>query len=202
MDVEQPNGRARRSQRGTADRMPRRSSDRVEDAVAWLFSSLALLTVVVACVVGVTAAGTAAERARIEARERVPVRVILLEPAEVLPAADGTSLPTPIEVRARWILPDGSERTAPVTTAVRSEAGAELRKWVDTAGRPVSPPMSSTTGLLESVLAGVAIALGGWLTLLVTWWGLRGCTGARNAARWTREWRQVEPVWSGRLPWQ
>lgn len=191
MDAERPDGR-----------IPRRLTDRVEDAVAWLLISLALLTGVVAFVVGAAQATQGSERARLEARERVPVRVILLERADVTPSPDGMSLPVPVDVPARWILPDGSERVAPVATAVRNEAGAELRKWIDRSGRPVPAPSSTTTGLLEAVLAGVAITLAGWLTLLVTWWGVRRGTAARNAAGWAREWHAIEPSWTGRLPWQ
>lgn len=182
--------------------MPRRATDRVEDVVAWLLISLALLIGVVAVVVGTSAADAGNERARSEARERIPARVILLERADVLPAPDGMSLPAPVTVPARWVLPDGSERVAPVTTGLRNEAGAELTKWVDRSSRPVRAPVSPTTVLLEAVLSGVAVALTGWLVLTATWWGVRRWAGARNAARWARRWRDVEPHWSGRLPWE
>jgi hypothetical protein len=180
--------------------MPRRPTDRLEDAVAWVLATLALVTAVVAIGVGSAQRDAGAERARAEAAERTPVQIVLLERANVLPPVDGVSAPAPAQVPARWIEPDGSERIASFSTSVSRPAGTELTKWVDRDGRLVPPPSQVTTVTIGAVLTGAGIALAGWVALLGVWLLVRRWTGLRNAARWARDWRRVEPRWSGRLP--
>jgi hypothetical protein len=180
--------------------MPRRPTDRLEDVVAWVLATLALVTAVVAIGVGGAQREAGAERARAEATERTPVRIVLLERANVLPPVDGASAPVPVQVPARWIDRDGAERVAAFTTTVSRAAGTELTKWVDRDGRLVPPPSQVATVTVGAVLTAVGIAVGGWVALLCVWLLVRRWTGVRNAARWAREWRRVEPRWSGRIP--
>lgn len=185
-----------------AGRMPRRPTDRVEDAAAWLLTSAAFLVAIAAVLMGTSEAARGDERVRAEARDRVPLRVVLLEAALPAPAPDGYSLPQPVDVAARWTLPDGSERLAPVTTSVRAPAGSELTRWVDRLGRPVAAPRQVSSVLLDAVLRAVVVALCGGLAIVTTWRGVRRFTAARNAIRWERDWRRIEPRWSGRPPWR
>jgi hypothetical protein len=180
--------------------MPRRPTDRLEDVVAWVLATLALVTAVLAIGVGGAQHEAGAERARAETAERRPVRIVLLERANVLPAVDGASAPVPVQVPARWIEPNGTERVAAFTTSVSRPAGTELTKWVDRDGRLVPPPSKVSTVTVGAVLMGAGIALVGWVALLGVWLLVRRWTGVCNAARWAREWRRVEPRWSGRHP--
>jgi hypothetical protein len=168
--------------------------------VAWVLVTLALVTTVVAIGVGGAQREAGTARAKAEAAERTPVRIVLLERATVLPPLDGASAPVPVQVPARWIGPDGDERVAAFTTSISRPAGTELTKWVDRDGRLVPPPAQATTVAVGAMLTGAGITLGGWMALLCVWLLVRRWTGARNAAWWAREWRRVEPRWSGRLP--
>jgi hypothetical protein len=177
--------------------MPRRPTDRLEDAVAWLVVSLALLVALAGVVVGATSASDGRERATAERHERVPVRVVLLEPAVVTPSTDG--LPVAVAVRGRWLLPRGQQRVAPIVTATSEPAGAALTGWVDRAGNPVPAPGDPSLAVVGGVLRGLLVLAVGWFLLALAWWRVRRWTAARNAQRWARGWARVEPAWSGRL---
>jgi hypothetical protein len=52
--------------------------------------------------------------------------------------------------------------------------------------------------VFSAVAAGVAVAMLGALLLGLAWCGARCAVTARNHAAWERQWRLVEPQWSGR----
>ena len=49
-----------------------------------------------------------------------------------------------------------------------------------------------------AVAAATAVSLGGILLLVFAWMGIRAAVLATNCSAWEREWRLVEPRWSGR----
>lgn len=198
MAADLPDRRFRPARPPAAGRIPRRVTDRVEDALAWLLTSIALLAVVAGVVAGVTIARDGAERARAEAQQRTQVQVVLLEAAEVVAAPDGFAEPVAVQVSARWLLPDGTQRVAPVSVGGSAAAGAVLTRWVDDAGNPAAAPSGSGAALLDGVLHGVLVVLLGWAGTGLSWWAVRRWAAVRNSAGWARGWRQVEPVWSGR----
>lgn len=202
MPADQPDRRSRPAPPLSGARLPRRLTDRVEDAVAWLLSSAALLVGMVAVVVGMSVVRDGEVSARVEARERVQVRVVLLADADIAPAPDGYSVAQAVEVPGRWLLPDGSERVAPVRTDERAAAGTEVSRWVDRSLRPVPAPAGEGRALVDGILRAILVGLLGWAGVLLSWLGVRRWTAACNATGWAREWRRVEPTWSGRLPWQ
>jgi hypothetical protein len=175
-----------------------RVADRVEDAVAWLLASLALLVVVIAYGVGTAGHADVLERARTEASQRFAVRAVLLEPSGVMPAADGIPV-IPQEVRARWTSAGGAAVTGTISVTVRGPAGAEVPLWVDRAGQVVKPPQTAAGAVITGWARGVGTALFGWCALLLVWWAVRRSVAARNAAGWDRDWARVEPAWSGRV---
>jgi hypothetical protein len=199
LDVEQPAERSGPRPLRPRGRLPRRRTDRVEDVAAVVLASVAIVMGLVAFWVGRAGQTAQMERAVAEAAERVPVRVVLLAPAEVLPAVDGVGTPIPVQVPARWTAPDGSERLGVVTVGFRSPAGTELPKWVDRrTGGIVAPPVPAAGAGWVGVLGGLGVALVGWLVLGCAWWGVLRWTGVRNDAAWAREWADIEPRWSGR----
>lgn len=143
MEVEQPD-RRRRTARSPRPR--RRIPDQVEDAVAWLMVCLAIVVAVLAFGTGRAAHDDVMDRARAEAAQRVAARAVLLEPAEVLPAADGAVLPD--EVAARWITPGGAEATGEVLVGSRLAAGAEIDVWLDRSGRIVRAPVTAASAVV------------------------------------------------------
>ena len=181
MDVDRSHRRRRR--------IRARATDRVEDAVAWLLAALALSTVLLAFAVGGAGYAAAQDRARAEAAERVAVRAVLGEPATGY---------GPQQLPARWTGPDGIAVTGRVPVRDQRPAGAEVRVWLDRAGHVTDPPMPESAAAVVGWIRGLLVALCGWALLGLAWVGVRRTVAARNAAAWARDWRRVEPSWSGR----
>jgi hypothetical protein len=72
-----------------ATTMPRRTTDLVEDAAAWILISASVFLLAVALVAGVGAHAQASERLRTEPGERTRVTDTLLATAPLVPAESG-----------------------------------------------------------------------------------------------------------------
>jgi hypothetical protein len=184
VEVDRPDRRRR-----PVRRFPQRTTDRVEDAAAWLLMVLALITVVGAAAIGVAGWSDAMDRVRAEAADRSQVRAVLVEAA--------TSVGVH-QVVATWTGRDGVAVTGPVPVRDRRPAGAEVRVWLDGAGRVTSAPVEPGAAVAVGWVRGVLAALCGWSLLALAWAGVRRVVELRNAAAWGRQWARVEPTWSGR----
>ncbi|MDT7710521.1 MAG: hypothetical protein QOG20_6128 [Pseudonocardiales bacterium] len=169
----------------------RRVTDRVEDAAAWAFAALALLTVLVAVTVGQAGHASAMDRSRAETASRTPIRAVLLDAATV----DG-----PQQARARWTGADGVEVTGDVPVHESGPAGTVVQVWLDADGRVTSAPLSARVAEATGLVRGILTALSGWALLALAWNGLRRLVERRNTAAWERDWERVEPEWCGRVP--
>ena len=168
-----------------------RATDRVEDAAVWLLIALALITVLGALAVGAAGYAEGMDRVRAEAAVRTTAVAVLAEPA--------TSV-GPQQVRATWTGPGGVAVDGRVPVRGRLAAGTGVRVWIDDRGRVTSAPMDAGAAVVMGWVRGVLAALCGWSVLALAWVGVRRAVAARNAAVWAREWRRVEPSWSGRAP--
>ncbi|HEV8555675.1 MAG TPA: hypothetical protein VGR06_04660 [Actinophytocola sp.] len=75
-----------------------------------------------------------------ERRGRRPATATLIRDApEATGAGDLITAVSP--VRARWTLPDGTERTGTVKASNGTRAGAPVPIWLDGAGNPVDAPV-------------------------------------------------------------
>lgn len=174
-----------------------RGTDRFEDFVAWLLTSLAAGTVLLAIGVGQMGHDHALLRASTESAARTPAGATLLEDADGTLLADGSR---PRTALARWTTPDGREVQGRVVVTTRHVAGDVVPVWLDRTGRLVAAPISPASASVVGWTWGVAVVLGGWAVLALLWTGVRAWTTHRNAATWAREWAMVEPTWSGRVP--
>jgi hypothetical protein len=77
-------------------------------------------------------------------------------------------------------------------------AGTPVRVEVDGTGRVGIEPPSPGDAVFSAVAAATAVTLGGILLLVFAWMGIRAAVLATNCSAWEREWRLVEPHWSGR----
>jgi hypothetical protein len=176
------------------DRMPRRWTDLVEDAVAWALIVLSLLTVLVALIVGVGAYGDTANRARADERKPTMVTATVLESVPMLAVEQ-----PPSDVPVSWIGPDGQSRTGIVTVLAGTMAGAEISIWVDRTGARVPAPQTTKLDAVgAALLSGFGVLLAGETALGAVWVLVRRATAAANARRWEREWKTVGRSWGKR----
>jgi hypothetical protein len=174
-------------------RLPRRATDRVEDAAAWALTAAALFVLLGAVLGGVGLYGGAVDRAHQAAQERTPVAAVLVDAPALHEAPGSLTLRS-----AHYVDAAGIEHDIVVEAAEWSPAGATVRAWVDREDRVVDAPLTSLDAVMLSVSAAVGIAIVGGLVLGLAWLGLRRWLDCRNAADWGREWARVEPEWRGR----
>ncbi len=172
----------------------RRTTDRIQDMAAWLLLVAGMLLIVISCTVGLGTSGRMAERARIEAQDRVPAVARLLADSEALTGEYATR--TRVMVAASWQDQRGVEHTGPVSAPQGLQAGHTARIWIDRTGAAVSAPTSTTDVLVCSAIAAGLVLAFGASALAVLWLLVRRATLAYNCAQWEREWREVAPVWS------
>jgi hypothetical protein len=174
-----------------------RSTDRIEDFVAWVLTTCAAAMLLVALAIGQLGYDVTQVRASAEAAARTPARATLLEDVDSTVLGDGSR---PRTALARWTTPDGRDTQGRVIIAARHAMGDTVPVWVDRTGRLVPAPMTASSATVVGWTWGVAVVLGGWATLALLWTAVRAWTARRNAASWAREWALVEPSWSGRVP--
>jgi hypothetical protein len=190
--------RLTRAERISTRRIPRRGTDWLEDAAAWVLISLGLLGAVLSIIAGMQVHGSLLERAQLESSARTPVRAVLLQDAPVIPSADDQENGPMVQVPVRWVDTDGTERVDEATVSGLPRAGDTVRLWADRDHHLVPPPTNADDAAAAGVVAaGISLFLSVAL-LLMLWCGVRHYAFTRNRARWEREWAEVEPRWSGR----
>jgi hypothetical protein len=190
--------RLTRAERISTRRIPRRGTDWLEDAAAWVLISLGLIGAALSIIAGMQVHGNLLERAQLESSARTPVRAVLLQDAPVIPSADDQENGPMVQVPVRWVDTDGTERVDEATVSGLPRAGDTVRLWADRDHHLVPPPTTADDAAAAGVVAaGISLFLSVAL-LLVLWCGVRHYAFTRNRARWEREWAEVEPRWSGR----
>jgi hypothetical protein len=175
-------------------KMPRRGTDRFEDAAAWVLMSLGLVLLMVAAMVGVgTRAGTIERSATVRATHTEVTATVLADvPVLATRGATMTGLGAP----ARWVGPDGVAHEAMVWVPSGTPAGTEVRAWLDRDGRVGQGPTSEAEALLIGVLASFFTVLVGGILLGGVWVTVRMLTDVRNARGWEQEWARIGPDWT------
>jgi hypothetical protein len=175
-------------------RLPRRSTDRLEDAAAWILAAAGLFMLLWAVLGGVGVYGDAVDRGRAAERDRVQVDAVLITAAELVDGGPGSLTLRP----ARYVDSAGREQEIRATVAGRPPVGTTVHVWVNGEGKVVPAPLSRMDAFVLGVAAATGIGILGGSVLGGLWVALRRWVDHRNVAGWAREWAQIEPVWSGR----
>ena len=175
------------------DRLPRRRTDRLEDAAAWVLTAAALFVLLAGVLGGVAVRRDASDSGKVAQQERTPVGAVLVSDGTV-PYGPGLESLRP----ARYLDAGGKERAVLVTVVGQPPAGTVVRVWVHRDGRVVSSPPDGLDALVLGAIAAAGMVIIGWAVLVALWMTVRRRLAVRNAAEWTREWAEVEPRWSRR----
>ena len=176
-------------------KMPRRSTDHFEDAVAWVLMSLGLVLLLIAVMTGVGTRAGVIERAEAVRTTHTEVVATLLADAPVLPTPDGAAA-RQLWARAGWVGTDGAHREDMVLVRAGAPVGTAVTVWVDREGRIGPIPTSNTEALLAGMLTGIFTLLVGGFVLCGIWVAARRVTLACNIRRWEREWARIGPEWT------
>ena len=175
------------------DPLPRRRTDRLEDAAAWMLTSAALFVLLAGVLGGMAVRRDAVDSGRVAQQERTPVGAVLVSDGTI-PYGPGLESLRP----ARYLDAGGRERDVLVTVVGRPPEGTVVRVWVHRDGRVVSSPPDGLDALVLGVTSAAGIVIIGWVVLVGLWLTVRRRLAVHNAAEWTREWAEVEPRWSRR----
>ena len=178
--------------RPVPDRPLRRLTDRVQRAAGWVLVLAGLVTLLVAALTAASAYRDGLDRVQHDAAARTTVVGVLLDDAS--PVGAGTQRP----VRVSYVDLAGRAHVGQVPVTGRLLAGTPVRVEVDGDGRVGVEPPSRGDAVLSAVTAAVGVILLGGVLLVLSWIGIRQAVAARNHVAWEREWRRIEPQWSGR----
>jgi hypothetical protein len=138
-----------------------RTSDRVQAGLLVFAVLLVLAALPVAASIGsetyVRQQGESAQQ--IGERTRVTATLLADGPDITVNSRSGvvgTGRPTD----ATWLLPDGTRHVGTVVADEGTLKGHTLDIWVDRAGSPVDPPLSSAGAVIDAVVLGLALWLG------------------------------------------
>ncbi|WP_214404360.1 Rv1733c family protein [Pseudonocardia lacus] len=181
---------------GRPDRLPRRGTDRLEDAAAWLLMIAGLLLVVLAVTAALGVGASATARARAETAERVEVPATVLRDAPEVAVLPGAGLPR-VLTDVTWTEPDGTSRTGAALAPALTRAGQPVTVWLDRSGQPVDEPFDEASAGIAAVAVCVFVLMAGAVVLTTAWIGVRHGIAVLNGRGWEREWERVGPEWTG-----
>ena len=120
-------------------------------------------------------------------------------PAVLLATAPTSGYPGYLpQVRARWTVPGGAQRTGVVPALPGQRAGSTVMAWADAAGRLTSPPLTVSQVRDQAGMAAIVAVMVLGLTLWCAGELAHHLLGRRRLAAWDAEWRAIGPQWSTR----
>jgi hypothetical protein len=105
--------------------------------------------------------------------------------------------------RARWRLPDGTQRSGILTTVTapaiyNAPAGTSVRVWLGRSGNPKAPPPGPVDMIFTALVAGITATEGATLVLVFCYLLCRMVLDRHRLARWESAWATVGPRWTSR----
>ncbi|RTL69536.1 MAG: hypothetical protein EKK42_05300 [Pseudonocardiaceae bacterium] len=161
----------------------------------WLFCGMAAALLIVTAAVGTWVHAAAWDTVRQRATDLVPTSATTLSD---VPAAPRDGVLASVYGGVRWTDPRGTVHTGFTEVPALTKAGRTVTIWTDRQGDVVAPPPGPEfPPIMTAVSVLGTLGAGGMLLALVLWSERRWLDRLR-AAEWAREWRRVEPGWSGR----
>lgn len=180
----------------------RRTTDRIEAAVTVTVTVVAVLVVLLATITAMRICHRDLIHAAATAAGETSVTAVLLTNAEL---QYGTSaeqgLTNGTTALARWQLPHGQQRVAPLWVGANLHAGDRMTIWIDQRGNRTDPPETPGFIIANAAVLGVDVVIGGWVVLGALWWIVCRVLSRINMARWDVQWARTEPGWNRRT-WQ
>jgi hypothetical protein len=170
----------------------RRPADRVEAVViVTLVAAFLTAAITAACL-----AGHLYQSQHAAAVGLRPTTAILSQPGPAAAIPMGAA-------RARWRLPDGTQRSGTLTTMTapaiyNAPARTAVRVWLGRAGNPEAPPPGPVDMIFTALVAGITVTEGAALVLVFCYLLCRMVLDRHRLARWESAWATVGPRWTSR----
>ncbi len=176
----------------------RRRTDKI---ATFLAAQLLLVFLVGAPLLAITAygwagrVGAAEQRAERSWRE-VPAVLLKSVPA---PNSLASGLFGYSWVPARWVAPNGQDRSGNIAVDVGMAAGRTVPIWVDAAGRPTDAPLTHRAVQARAATVAAVATLALVIVLSFLAWAGRTLLDRRRLADWELAWAIVGPKWTRRF---
>jgi hypothetical protein len=176
----------------------RRRTDKI---ATFLAAQLLLVFLVGAPLLAITAygwagrVGAAEQRAERSWRE-VPAVLLKSVPA---PNSLASGLFGYSWVPARWVAPNGQDRSGNIAVDAGMAAGRTVRIWVDAAGRPTDVPLAHRAVQARAATVAAVATLALVIVLSFLAWAGRKLLDRRRLADWELAWAIVGPKWTRRF---
>jgi hypothetical protein len=102
-------------------------------------------------------------------------------------------------VPARWVAPNGQDRSGNIAVDVGMAAGRTVRIWVDAAGRPTDVPLAHRAVQARAATVAAVATLALVIVLSFLAWAGRKLLDRRRLADWELAWAIVGPKWTRRF---
>lgn len=169
----------------------RRTVDRVERGVLVSVVLLALLAVPVAVLVGAAVRRSADATAETELASSYQTTALLTRDAQTSDVGVTTAPGT-------WHTRTGSTETGVVDAPAGAHAGDTVPVWLDRAGHPVDPPLTTDQAYWRGVLTVIVLLIGAFTLLAIGALVAHRLLDRRRFAEWETDWQSVEPHWTHR----
>jgi hypothetical protein len=173
-----------------------RTSDRVE--------GLLLLGVLIAALVAVplaVAAGRASYESGIRTSHALAAKghwgsATLLQNAPTSATSESDSASLTSLARAKWRTPEGDWRRGKIPVRAGTEAGTEVKVWINDSGAATRPPLRPSQVSDKAVATGLTTWMALELGVAIAYIMLRWLVDRRRLASWDAEWARVAPRWT------
>jgi hypothetical protein len=102
-------------------------------------------------------------------------------------------------VPARWVAPNGQDRSGNIAVDAGMAAGRTVRIWVDAAGRPTDAPLTHRAVQARAATVAAVATLALVIVLSFLAWAGRKLLDRRRLADWELAWAIVGPKWTRRF---
>jgi hypothetical protein len=102
-------------------------------------------------------------------------------------------------VPARWVAPNGQDRSGNIAVDAGMAAGRTVRIWVDAAGRPTDVPLAHRAVQARAATVAAVATLALVIVLSFLAWAGRKLLDRRRLADWELAWAIVGPKWTRRF---
>jgi hypothetical protein len=172
----------------------RRPVDRIEGALLVALSTVFLVAVAMAAVLGTHAY----QSQRAASASLYPAVAVLIQAGPFYGNVTHIG-----QAEARWRDRWGGKRSGVLTTVsapgiLGAAAGARIPVWLDRSGQPVAPPGGRVAMVLIALVKGAAAAGGAGVALLICYVLCRLALDRRRLAAWESAWSLTGPRWTTR----
>ena len=174
---------------------------RIDKIATWLMVQFLVVVLIGAPLFGIAAftwagrAGAAEQRAE-RSWHKVPAVLLRSVPA---PDSFADGVFGYSWVPARWVAPNGQDRSGNIAVDVGMAAGRTVRIWVDAAGRPTDVPLAHRAVQARAATVAAVATLALVIVLSFLAWAGRKLLDRRRLADWELAWAIVGPKWTRRF---